>query len=236
MHHHATKAKSTPTAEHPKAESRPNFFRRFVARLTWNDPLPIIASSLVVAFVIGIVWQVNFGPLTHLRKPVPSTPQQIVLSPAEMLAARTALKQISVSFLYVRQGLDKWRDLLENWQYQIQTNGPDDFSKNAGDIYTGISLAGFLGMSNAVSGMDMRKYPDIAEIVKNDSPDCLGKPMAFYNEVKRIRDHKGADITFTLINNTKMSDMRAALPECMTWMAIRANAIAKVETKYQVSQ
>jgi hypothetical protein len=106
MQHHATKAKPVPAAEPPKAEIRPSFFRRLVARLiTWDDPLPIIASSLVVAFVVGIVWQVNFGPLTHLRKPVPSTPTEIVLSPAEMLAARTAVKQISVSFLFVRPGI-----------------------------------------------------------------------------------------------------------------------------------
>jgi hypothetical protein len=225
---HAAKSAALPAAAVDATRSQAGVIRR-----SWNSggPLPIIAVSLAVAFAVGIVWQINYGPLTNLRKPV-SSPLQIVLFPGEIQAARPVLKQILYSLSWINQGTDKWRELLENWQYQIQTNGPDDFMKSANDVYNTIAISGFLGLSNAVSGMDIKKYPDIADIVKNDSPDCIGKPLAFSNELKRIKEHKGADMTFTLINNTKMADWRAALPECSKWITARLGAFAKVEAKY----
>jgi hypothetical protein len=189
----------------------------------------IVVAALAVAVPVTLYWQVYYG-IYASRTVTPPFP--LTLSPAETQGARVSLKNISYGLGYIRQGIDKWQDLSENWAYQIQTNGPDDFAKGVGDTYSIIGFAGFLGMSNATVGMDMKKYPDIAEFIKNDSPDCIGKPLAFSNELKRIKEHKGADVAFTLINNTKMADWLAALPECKKWIGNKIGAFEKIEAKY----
>jgi hypothetical protein len=228
LHHHAVKAadaqhaviqETTPAEKSNVLQSGKSTGVFLLRKL---EPLPAITLGLAIAVVVVAFYQ-NWAD--H-RAP------QNTLTPAEISVARNVMKQIVSSLGYVKDELDDAHKTLDTWHYEIQVNGPDKFLDHIGTIYNNMTFAGFTGMSNSIFGLDQKKYPDIAQIAKNNSPDCSAKTLAFYNEVKRIKEHPGADMIFILINDTKMAEWRAALPECDKWIVVRMSEATKVQEKY----
>lgn len=215
-----TESSSAPTAAPTRASIR-SLLHRF-------EPLPAIALGLTVA-VVGVgYYQYRIG-----RPPAPEQ-SKIQLSPAEVVTGRTAVNAIIASLRWSQSGVAKALELRDNWQYQIQVKGPDDFYKRIDEISGNIGYAGMLGISNAVHDLNPKKYPDIMELAKFEgAPDCYGKSAALLNELKAIKEHNAADMIFNLTNNIQMADWRAVMPECDKWAAGKLNAAAKILAQYQ---
>jgi len=74
---------------------------------------------------------------------------------------------------------------------------------------------------------------DMADLFKSDDPDCNGKSNALHAEIFRINAHKGAELLFTLLNDTKLADFRAVVPECEKWVNARIEAANKKLAEYR---
>jgi hypothetical protein len=184
-----------------------------------QGPLPSIALSLAIAFSTGIYWQINYGPLTQLRRPPPAATK---LTEAEKKDRLNFVVTTSNSVDTARLAMAKAHELSENWQYRMQT-GVADFNAELAAVSTGLYLAKY-ALKNGEAISD--KWPDMAAITKDDLPDCDTKTNAFIAEIKRINDRKGADLVFTLLNDVKLIEWRASLLECDRWISGRIEAVA----------
>jgi hypothetical protein len=213
--HHASKTVIGPPAVSAPNNPRQSIFRRI---LVSQGPLPSIALSLAVALCAGIYWQINYGPLTQLRRPQPAQK----LTEAEKKDRLNFVVTTSNSVDTARLAMAKAHELSENWQYRMQT-GVADFNAELAAVSTGLYLAKY-ALKNGEANSE--KWPDMAAITKDDLPDCDTKTNAFIAEIKRINDRKGADLVFTLLNDVKLIEWRASLLECDRWISGRIEAVA----------
>jgi hypothetical protein len=226
LHHHATKAKTANGApvDLPPAPVNPKK-DRLLGRLARLEPLPAITLGLAVALAAGVYWQIHYGPN---RTAVTQTQVQRP-SPDEIRNKVKSIDDIVTALDYIKQGAVKSHDLLEGWSYRITVDGPDAFMIEVGNIYGYFSGIGALGLSNAFKATT---YLDIRQLATtSDMPDCSGKTLAFYSELKRIKEHKGADMVFILMNDTKLADWRAIIPECDKWATERLEVAKKKRTE-----
>ena len=225
LNHHATKAQALAVHESKSRGSSLSVIRRL---FTWSDPLPIIATSLIVAFVAGIIWQINYGPLTQLRRPTIAVVEP-TLTEAEKNSRANIVSQLETQLAFMRSTADRARDLLDNWQYKAQSSA-SDFRDSAALVSSGFYSSSSLLRSLA---MQSEKMTDLADLTKPDFPDCDLKSQAFFAEVDRITSRRNIDVVFTLLNNIKLSDFRSILPECQKWIEDRTQAIRKRRTQYR---
>lgn len=226
LQHHLKKAGSADVVSAKNNSQPPTSTNRIAKLFSRIEPLPAIALGLTIALAGGVYWQLYHGPLNQLGQIAP--PKQ-PLTPPEIAFRVQHIDQILSSLGVVKDSIAASRDILDNWQYQIQTNGPDDFMSHVATIYNNMAFGGFIGVRNAVN--DIPNIPDIRDLGKQDAPDCVGKTRAFYDELKRIKDHK-ADMIFTLINDTKMADWRIVIPECEKWVNDRIAIAKRVRGNY----
>jgi hypothetical protein len=101
----------------------------------------------------------------------------------------------------------------------------------------GISQAanGFYSSNAELKSLEIQNEgrADLAPILKTDYPDCNGKTNALHSEIFRINNHKGADLVFTLLNDTKLADFRTSAPECQKWANARIDAVNKKRAEYR---
>jgi hypothetical protein len=228
LHHHATKSATAPAPSVVHPPPNDGLFRRF-----WNSggPLPTIAISLAVAFCIGIFWQINYGPLTHLRKPQPL--DALTLSTADKAERVLGLVALLTPVSRMKAACTAAKDVAENWQYRATIGGPDQL---ASDI---------LPLSNAIYYVNSIDLPDILVRYKNNSeivpiittewnfPDIVGSTTtALIKEIGRIKEHKGADTVFTLLNDVKLIEWKNALPQCDKWVQEKIEFINSKRAKY----
>ena len=226
-YHHAAKAKAAGTSiafdPAPTTTSGKSRWRlsRFLNKL---EPLPAITLGLAIAVAGSGVYQ-------HYQNSKPP-PSARTISAADKQTATAILKQFAYSVNIIKKSLDKSKEVLEGWQYRIQVNGADEFLATLGEIYDNMAILGFISMSNAMYNIDTKKFSDLVAFSKRDDPGCIDRTLALINEVKRIKEHKGADVVFTLINDTKLVDWRTGLPECEKWIAAKTDALAKLQAEY----
>jgi hypothetical protein len=117
--HHAAKAATAAPETATQAATKLNILGRIFFR---RDPLPAIAISLAIALIIGIYWQINYGPLTQLRK----SPPVSALSDTERNTRFNVLANIlNFAVNRMKSGCASGREIAENWQYKVQSGGAD---------------------------------------------------------------------------------------------------------------
>jgi hypothetical protein len=64
-------------------------------------------------------------------------------------------------------------------------------------------------------------------------PDIMDQATAgLIKEIGRIKDHKGADLVFTLLNDVKLLAWKNAIPQCEKWAAEKQAEIDSKRARY----
>lgn len=212
----ATESSSAPTTSPARGRIR-SLLHRF-------EPLPAIALGLVVA-VIGVVYYQNWIN----RRPTSTTPPRI--TEIDRLAGLNALTQLASNMQSAATYSKAMREIADNWQYKISTDGPDAFSAalnqaGAGYIY---GLNGMYYVTTQFKGIPS----DILALAKDDGTlaACNTRAKALAEEIQRIKEHK-ADLVFTLVNDIKLIEWRDGIKTCDEWIAGRRDVIEKKRAEY----
>lgn len=222
LRHHTARATTSNNISDPLPPLPRRGVRRnlgvLIAKL---EPLPAIALGLAVTFVGSLIYEAYYSQTPRQRPAISDTDRQNIIS---------ATTQVITAMTLMQSGAKMGLELLDNWQYKIQTNGADDFMRQL----VPIENIFYSGMARLVdTKKTFQGIRQIMPLVKtDDAPPCFVKTAEFYAEIKRLQEHK-ADLVFTLVNDTKFADWRAVLPECKSWIEKRLDAADKVIAEYQ---
>lgn len=199
---------STGASESQTPAMSPHGYRAKVIKRLFlqRDSLPIIVIALSVALTSG---------------PSASEDQKEILQ-----GLLTMINYLSIAKTFE----DRAYELIDDRAPKIQTDGPDDFMARLNDLQT--------GYYSVINGFPyilriLRNTPDVQSLTKVEViPDCLERTRSLYAEIKRINEHKGPDVVFTLENNTILAKWRAGLPECDKWISDKLDAAKKKYVEY----
>jgi hypothetical protein len=230
LQHHAAKAAAANSGG-----ASPVLGKRMVGvrgLLTRFDPLPAIVLGLALVLAGGIYWQVRYGPLTNIAglwRPVPT------LSDADKKAINAILAEIIADLNWSKQSMDSAEELSDNWQYRLQTQGPDKFMNELGLISQ--SIANITVPQLGILVRNSEKYPDLVVLMSvKDMPNLAGRTSALIAEVKRISARKDYDLVFVLLNDVKLLEWRAAVPDFRKWLTERYAAIEKKRAELAIAR
>jgi hypothetical protein len=205
-----------------------------------NEIAPLLAKIklayfLVLALAISIganawlFYRSSGQSLQLFPAKTSSAAAPVVLSQAEKKERLEIIAKLIVQLVLMKAAADRGQEVSDNWQYQAQTN--------AIDFLIGITQAanGFYSADTELRSLEAQNESrvDLTPILKTDYPDCNGKTNALHSEIVRINLHKGTDLVFTLLNDTKLADFRASLPECQKWVNARIDAANKKRVEYR---
>jgi hypothetical protein len=199
---------STGASESQTPAMSPHSYRAKVIKRLFlqRDPFPIIVIALSVALTSG---------------PSASEDRKTILQ--QLL---TMINYLSIAKTFE----DRAYELIDDRAPKIQTDGPDEFMARLNDLQT--------GYYSVINGFPyilriLRNTPDVQALTKVEViPDCLERTRSLYAEIKRINEHKGPDVVFTLDNNTILAEWRAGVPKCDKWISDRLDATKKKYIEY----
>jgi hypothetical protein len=215
--HHTEKAAAL--SSEASIASGTSYARRF--SLKGMEAPTAVVVALLLSVPVAIYWQINYGPFAHKA--------EAPLSDSEKKDRIALIDRLMVQLNMMKSSALRARDISENWQYQVQTD-PNNFLVSLALVANGF-YASDVELKSLERMFAGRK--DIADLFKADYPDCNEKSNALYAEISRISAHKGADLMFTLLNDTKLADFRAVVPECEKWSNARIDAVNKKRVEYQ---
>jgi hypothetical protein len=196
--------------------------RKEIPKLIAKVRLSHFLASVLVLSIGANAWLFYHAPIVARQSvteiPQPQPQPAVELSDSEKKDRVALLDRLMVQLNTMKASGVRARDISENWQYQVQTD-PNNFIILLTQVANGFYTADteLKSLERLFAG---RK--DIADLFNSDYPDCNGKSNALHSEIFRINTHKGAELLFTLLNDTKLAEFRAAAPECEKWAGARA--------------
>jgi hypothetical protein len=189
--------------------------------------LVAVGIALAAALTGGVVWQCKYGPLTSLgATEISSGPKALEDRKKILQGLLTMINYLSIAKTFE----DRAYDLIDNLTNKNNTDWPNDLMDKLDNLQTGYHslINGFpylLGI--------LPNAPDVQALTKVEViPDCLERTRSFYAEIKRIKEHKGADVAFIAEDNAKLAEWRAGVPECDKWISDRLEATKKKYIEY----